>query len=61
MGTQLIEHAGPTGLWSAMALACLLLSALQPALVRHASHHDDDGGQLQSAPVELQDKQASQS
>lgn len=35
MGTQLLERAGPPGLWSVMALACLLLALLQPALVRY--------------------------
>ncbi|WP_405828669.1 MFS transporter [Streptomyces sp. NBC_01176] len=43
-GTQLLEHAGPTGLWSAMAFACLLLAALQPALLRATAlprtHHE---------------------
>ncbi|MER5409257.1 MFS transporter [Streptomyces sp. NPDC002769] len=43
-GTQLLEHAGPAGLWSAMALACLLLAALQPALLRATAlprtHHE---------------------
>ncbi|MEU3246310.1 MFS transporter [Streptomyces sp. NPDC006875] len=33
-GTQLLEHAGTVGLWSATALACLVLAALQPALLR---------------------------
>ncbi|WP_326608191.1 MFS transporter [Streptomyces sp. NBC_01800] len=56
MGTQLIEHAGPAGLWSAMSLACLLLAALQPAVVRQATPHGD-GGQRQSVPVELPDRQ----
>ncbi|WP_279581511.1 MFS transporter [Fodinicola feengrottensis] len=37
LGTQLLQHAGPVGLWTAMALACLLLAALQPAMVRAAT------------------------
>lgn len=41
MGTQLIEHAGPGGLWSVMALACLLLAVIQPALLRHATPSRD--------------------
>ncbi|MCT2589841.1 MFS transporter [Streptomyces sp. N2-109] len=56
-GTQLIEHAGPAGLWSAMTLACLLLAALQPALVRRIPPRDHDD-QLQPAPVESQDIRA---
>jgi predicted MFS family arabinose efflux permease len=42
MGTQLIEHAGPTGLWSTMALASLLLAVLQPAVVRRAAFYRSD-------------------
>ncbi|WP_343244978.1 MFS transporter [Streptomyces sp. SID14478] len=45
LGTQLIEHVGPAGLWSAMACACLLLAALQPAVIRHAVSHGGDGRQ----------------
>ncbi|MEV6756588.1 MFS transporter [Streptomyces sp. NPDC051214] len=41
MGTQLLEHAGPTGLWSVMALACLLLAVLQPALLRYVTPAGD--------------------
>ncbi|WP_405717267.1 MFS transporter [Streptomyces sp. NBC_01537] len=57
MGTQLIEHAGPAGLWSAMVLASLLLAALQPTLVRRATFHGNDH-QLDTAPAELQDERA---
>ncbi|MFD8424415.1 MFS transporter [Streptomyces sp. NPDC059466] len=35
-GTQLLEHTGPVGLWSAMAFACLLLAALRPVWLRDA-------------------------
>ncbi|MEV2255945.1 MFS transporter [Streptomyces sp. NPDC050147] len=52
LGTQLLEHAGPAGLWSAMALACLLLAILQPALVRYVTSRGDDD-QRRSAPAEL--------
>ncbi|QIY67725.2 MFS transporter [Streptomyces sp. RPA4-2] len=51
-GTQLLEHAGPAGLWSATAFVCLLLAALQPVLVRAAAlpgTHDE----LRSAATEL--------
>jgi MFS family permease len=49
VGTQLLEHAGPTGLWGAMALVCLLLAVVQPALVRHVTPHDDGDGRRRSA------------
>ncbi|MCY0936937.1 MFS transporter [Streptomyces sp. H34-S4] len=52
-GTQLLEHAGTAGLWSSMAVVCLALAALQPALVRNADK-DRENGQPQPAPVELQ-------
>ncbi|MFG2479192.1 MFS transporter [Streptomyces fagopyri] len=54
VGTQLLEHAGPAGLWGAMAFACLLLAALQPALVRAATlprTHDE----LRPSAAELPD------
>jgi MFS family permease len=50
--TQLLEHAGPAGLWSAMALACLLLAVLQPALVRYVTSRGDDD-QRHSTPAKL--------
>ncbi|WP_233416293.1 MFS transporter [Streptomyces sp. N35] len=33
-GTQLLAYAGPTGLWTTMALGCLLLGAAHPYLPR---------------------------
>jgi MFS family permease len=44
-GTQLLERAGPGGLWGGLALACLLLAAAQltvirPLLRRHGSAQD---------------------
>ncbi|MGW9130080.1 MFS transporter [Streptomyces sp. NPDC055681] len=36
VGTQLLEHAGPAGLWCAMSFACLILAALHPAWIRTA-------------------------
>lgn len=53
VGTQLLQHAGPAGLWSAMALTCLLLAALQPAVVRYITPRGDGDGQQRSAPAEL--------
>jgi MFS family permease len=38
-GTQLLQHAGIAALWSTMALACLSLAAIQPALARAAAFH----------------------
>ncbi|MGW0903126.1 MFS transporter [Streptomyces sp. NPDC002853] len=52
LGTQLLEQAGPAGLWSAMALACLLLAVVQPALVRYAAFRGGDD-QHRSVPAEL--------
>ncbi|MCX4649261.1 MULTISPECIES: MFS transporter [unclassified Streptomyces] len=57
MGTQLIEYAGPAGLWSAMALACLLLAVLQPAVVRLATPCTVGDGQRRSVSAELPDQQ----
>ncbi|WP_411088075.1 MFS transporter [Streptomyces sp. 061-3] len=56
-GTQLIEHAGPAGLWSAMAFACLFLAALQPLVVRRAAPDGDGGRRPRSAPAKLPGKQ----
>jgi MFS family permease len=33
-GTQLLEHAGPVGLWTVCALACAALACAQPGLHR---------------------------
>lgn len=52
LGTQLLEQAGPAGLWKTMALACLLLALLQPALVRYVTSRVDDN-QRRSALAEL--------
>lgn len=52
LGTQLLEHAGPSGLWSAMALTCLLLATLQPTLLRYVTSRDDDD-QRRPAPAKL--------
>jgi hypothetical protein len=38
-GTQLLQHAGTVGLWSTMALLCLSLAAVQPALARATAFH----------------------
>ncbi|WP_433427904.1 MFS transporter [Nonomuraea sp. CA-141351] len=32
--TQLLERAGPSGLWSALAIACLLLAIAQPMVLK---------------------------
>ncbi|MEU6995754.1 hypothetical protein ABZ953_34520 [Streptomyces sp. NPDC046465] len=56
VGTQLLERAGPAGLWSAMALACLLLAVLQPVLVRYVTSCGEgtaNDNQRRSAPTEL--------
>ncbi|MEU0942369.1 MFS transporter [Streptomyces canus] len=53
VGTQLLEHAGPAGLWSAMALASLLLAGLQSTLVRYVTPRSDGDGQHRSAPAEM--------
>lgn len=37
VGTQLLERAGPGALWTAMALAGLLLAVVQPAVVRETA------------------------
>ncbi len=42
-GTQLLHHAGPTGLWCAMSLACLFLAAAQPAWLRTANNRREHG------------------
>ncbi|TDC55307.1 MFS transporter [Actinomadura sp. KC345] len=34
LGTQILQHAGATALWTAMTAVCLALAALQPALAR---------------------------
>ncbi|MFE2432890.1 MFS transporter [Streptomyces sp. NPDC059373] len=41
VGTQLLEHAGAAGLWSAMASACLVLAVLHPAWIRTANRERD--------------------
>ncbi|MGW6484605.1 MFS transporter [Streptomyces sp. NPDC055059] len=41
-GTQLLGHAGPTGLWATMALTCLLLAGLHPAWARAVSAPDTE-------------------
>ncbi|MFC7217849.1 MFS transporter [Streptomyces polyrhachis] len=50
LGTQLIEHTGPTGLWSTTALTCLLLAALQPAPAQRTTARHTDGNR-QPAPT----------
>jgi MFS family permease len=52
LGTQLLEQAGPAGLWSAMAVASLLLAVLQPALVRYVTSRSNDAPR-RSARAEL--------
>lgn len=41
VGTQLLEHTGAAGLWSAMAFACLVLAALHPAWICTANRERD--------------------
>ncbi|AZQ40962.1 MFS transporter [Streptomyces cyaneochromogenes] len=52
-GTQLLERAGPTGLWCAMSLACLILAAAQPAWILTSNNsraHDETPAHDQAAP-----------
>jgi MFS family permease len=50
VGTQLLDHAGPGGLWCAMSLACLVLAAVQPAWIRTVDNaHDKMPAGIQDA------------
>ncbi|NGO79974.1 MFS transporter [Streptomyces sp. YC504] len=54
-GTQLIAYAAPSGLWTTLALGCLLLAALQPALLR-STGFDRRSRQHPLTPAGLQDE-----
>ncbi len=46
VGTQLLERAGPVGLWCTMAAACGVLAVVQPAWIRRAVEGGAGGGRL---------------
>ncbi|MEV5611205.1 MFS transporter [Streptomyces sp. NPDC052225] len=50
-GTQLLERAGPTGLWSVMSLVCLVLAVVQPAWIRTAGAGRERGHAAASVNV----------